>query len=164
MRDRLSSSRSIDWCIFSSFQYVCRKIQPNPVEVSKMQEKSIKMQGKCAGAKNPEESEKRDPPAPEFRVNHGLTFKVCSDPPDRVSLFCQRKIKSSKLLLFCEFPVYRSSPSRCTEVPQAGVQICTKTVVQKLPKPRYKTPQNALYKNAQNLWYRNGRNPWYRNC
>jgi len=63
-----------------------------------MQEKSIKMQGKCAGAKNPEESEKHDPPAPEFRVNHGLTFKVCSDPPDRVSLFCQRKIKSSKLL------------------------------------------------------------------
>ena len=123
-----------------------------------MQEKSIKMQGKCAGAKNQEESEKHDPPAPEFRVNHGLTFKVCSDPPDRVSLFCQRKIKSSKLLLFCEFPVYRSSQAgvqkfpkpvyrsspgrctnlhqnRCTKVAQTTVQNCPECVVQKCAKP-----------------------------
>ena len=58
---------------------------------------------------------------------------LVSNPPDRVSLFCQKQFKSSIVFSFYAFPVYRSSPID----------------VQKLTTPPYTSPPSRCTKLRQ---------------
>ena len=70
VRKRFSSSRRMDWCIFTSFQHLCRITAPNPVEVSKVQ-------GKCFRTKSQEESQRHRPNIPTGAKTDPRTAGLC---------------------------------------------------------------------------------------